>query len=260
MANLKQLAAQIENAEKRIATERERVEKLRKAKKEKEEAELLKKNAPNAKWPILHKSIKSMSEFCGDLNHPVLNCVAVYQDAIIATDSYRVIIRREVHDQKKSAGFPLSESSSKLTGGTPSFPILIPAKTIKDSLNGIKNSSIPILEYAKLIQDESGVMLIGTELDKEVIHRVKKVEGEFPRKAIDGMLPSDDEKPVAEIKLSANFLASIAKEIGDETSAIKISQYVSKSGVARPLVITADNNRDKKLSEIKEIGLLMPLR
>lgn len=251
----------IEAIDKLISTAEQKVVALREKKIKRTEEIEKQKQGPSSLYPVLYKSIVDVARIADleNKSRPILNCVAIYKDAIYATNSYQAIRVKQTEGGKD---FPLSDSLRKLVNKTPQYPILIPRELIEETVEGMKEiTHLPILNCIKVFQDEKNVTLITNNLEREIAHRTRVIKNTSDKdlsKSIDSILPTDKEKPIVEVSFSLDYINRMVKAMSsDNTFHIKI--YKKKQGRDNPAVVVSDNRSNLPLSKEKKIGLIMPL-
>jgi hypothetical protein len=265
--SIKTIDRLLKTVEKKAEDDAAYIASLKKERAKRLEENEIKKRSKTAVYPLLNKAMLVLADMLADQSRTMVNCVAIYEDAIYATDSYKAIRIRITDEEKKLySQFPLSSSLSKLITKAPKYPILVPRKILKDSLEKINNStSLEILNNAKILKNDDDVMIITTELDKEVIHKARNVEGEYPREGIDKLFPRDNEIPIAKVSFDLEYLNQLVKalSVGEELNkgSATIRIYKCNGKEDRPVVVsTGQDHRNSTISKAKRIGLLMPLR
>jgi len=177
---------------------------------------------------------------------PVLGCVCITDTHLVATDSFKLLeVTRTGHKLDK---FPEVGKTSKKVKKI-AVPILINAKKLLSKLKFNRNSTLPVLEEAILVNDSCGSIGIATtDLETVTTIEFKKITGHFP--GYKQIMPKDNH--VSSITVDVNYLIELLTAFKGGTNPYVTLEF---RGVEKPLVLIgiSELNKNKK-------GLLMPAK
>lgn len=177
--------------------------------------------------------------------HPELTGVFVKPDKVVATDTFR-LVEISTPANVKVDDYPKMPSGKTAMRGFK--PFIVSAKEF-GKIKIPNSKSLPVLNHVAVsYADDKRVEFLTTDLMKEEVKGLTKIEGKFPD--YEKIFPTD--KPVAELQVNANYLVEVLEVIGklSRTATVKIKMY--KNGQPMVLEAMGDNQEAR--------GLLMPLR
>lgn len=179
-------------------------------------------------------------------SRPVLTCVMLDNERIVATDSYVLL---EAKRKGEDAGeFP------EVFGITPlkelDTPVLIPAKELKKKLKFPKKQSLPIMEHAAITgQSKRHLEFTTTNLDSATRVNINTVEGNFP--AYENVMPDANQHQGSAIVDAKKLIQILKAFTNKDSSQVRIKFY---SELAPLMVEGVDEYNDNMR------GLIMPLK
>jgi DNA polymerase III sliding clamp (beta) subunit (PCNA family) len=185
-----------------------------------------------------------------DAYRPLLTTVHMTNDALVATNSYR-LRRLTLPENPPVCDFP------SIKGRRPpealSAPLNIPADDLLEAVGNIRSrKGLPILGRIAVIPNEDGTVdLTTTDLDTERTITTRPVEGVFP--PYERLLP-DDEDARAWVALDPTFLMDAAKAAKDFVGMNKTPLILKVYSPLKPVIITSSVD-GQEMTE-----LVMPVR